>query len=57
MSVWWRDHCYQQMNNLMNPAGTFRKCTRAAHHENGVLEPLPWSTPPPELYDPLTNGA
>ena len=44
------------MAKLIDPTGTFRKCTRAQHHENGVLEPLPWITPPPELYDPLTYG-
>ena len=55
--MWWRDHCYPHMAKLMDPNGTFKNCTRAKHHENGALEPLPWSTPPPELYDPLTNGA
>jgi hypothetical protein len=29
-------------------------CTRIQHHEHGALEPLPWITPPSELYDPLT---
>jgi hypothetical protein len=57
MSVWWRDHCYPHMGRLMDPAGTFKNCTRANHYENGPLEPLPWGTPPPELYDPLTYGA
>ena len=56
MSVWWRDHCYPHMAKLMDRDGTFKNCTRTTHHENGVLEPLPWSTPPPELYDPLTYG-
>jgi hypothetical protein len=45
------------MAKLMDPSGTFRKCTRGNHHENGVLEPLPWSTPPHERYDALTYGA
>ncbi|TCC06262.1 DUF4913 domain-containing protein [Kribbella soli] len=57
MSVWWRDHCYLHMNSLMNPAGTFSKCTVAGHHSGGEgLEPLSWATPPAELYDPLTYG-
>ncbi|WP_238177142.1 hypothetical protein [Kribbella sp. VKM Ac-2566] len=34
------------------------KCTLEGHHHNGKgLEPLPWATPPAELYDPLTYGA
>jgi hypothetical protein len=42
---------------LMDRDGAFKHCTRNQHHEYGVLEPLAWSTPPPELYDPLTYGA
>jgi hypothetical protein len=60
MSVWWRDHCNPHMNSLMNPQGTFNKCTLDGHNKNGTngkgLDPLPWSTPPAELYDPLTYG-
>jgi hypothetical protein len=54
MSVWWRDHCYPHMAKLADPNGTFKNCTIDQHHAQGRLEALPWGTPPPELYGPLS---
>jgi len=54
MSVWWRDHADHHMTRLLDTNGAFKGCTRDQHQQNGKLEPLPWGTPPPELYDPLT---
>ncbi|WP_406054514.1 DUF4913 domain-containing protein [Kribbella sp. NBC_00889] len=54
MSLWWRDHADPHMARLLDTNGPFKGCTRDQHQQNGKLEPLPWDTPPPELYDPLT---
>ncbi|WP_405065129.1 DUF4913 domain-containing protein [Kribbella sp. NBC_01510] len=52
---WWRDHCYPHMNSLMNPQGTFSKCTRDGHHHNGNASNRR-PGPPAELYEPLSYG-
>lgn len=57
MSVWWRDHADHHMAKLLASDGPFKGCTANEHGENGKLEPLPWASPPPELYDALTYKA
>ncbi|MEV0289556.1 DUF4913 domain-containing protein [Kribbella sp. NPDC050820] len=57
MSVWWRDHADHQVTRLLATDGAFKGCTRDQHQQDGKLEPLPWATPPPELYDQLTYSA
>lgn len=44
LSVWFRDHCDQQMAQLLSADGPFRGCKPAGHRR--ALEPLPSIVPP-----------
>lgn len=51
MSVWWRDHADYHMAVLMDPDGPFATAdATAGGNQTKKGAPLPYETPPPDLF-------